>query len=254
MIRFKYSLTLGMVLIFNIQILFAQNTISGKIKTTNNELLTGANIVIKNSSVGTASDAEGNYKLSGLKNGEYNIRVSFFGYETIELPIELTGTDISLDFEMVETSVDLNAIVVTGTRTEKSLKNTPVLTQSINIQELQNKDATNLIEALEFMVPGIEFSNTVSGKSVSLQGIDPQYILFLVNGERLAGETYGDLDYSRINMANIERIEVVKGASSTLYGSNALGGVVNIITKTPSTNLGSAHQAVCRNSMPKIIS
>lgn len=69
----------------------------------------------------------------------------------------------------------------------------------------------------------MEFASTAAGKSLTLQGIDPQYTVFLVDGERIAGDTYGDIDYSRINMADVERIEVVKGAGSTLYGSNALG-------------------------------
>ena len=233
MIRFIMIGAILTALLHITQTIEAQNMITGKITADNNSLLAGANIIIKNTTIGTASDANGNYKLSQLKNGEYTIRVSFFGYETIEKQIIINGQDIVHDFEMLETSIDLNAVVVTGTRTEKSLLNTPVLTQTISIQELLKKDVTDITQALEYAVPGIEFTSTAAGKSVTLQGIDAQYMLFMVNGERLAGDTYGDVDYSRINMANIERIEVVKGASSTLYGSNALGGVVNIITKTP---------------------
>lgn len=233
MLRFIYNVTLYMAMILAAQTVVAQNTLTGTVETTNNEPLTGANIVIENTTVGSASDAAGNYKLEGLKNGNYIVRASFFGYSTVEKPISLTGGNTTLDFEMDQTAIDLDAVVVTGTRTEKSLKNTPILTQSIRIEELQKRDATNIVDALEFVVPGIEFASTATGKSVSLQGISPQYMLFLVDGERLSGETYGDIDYSRINIADIERIEVVKGASSTLYGSNALGGVVNIITKNP---------------------
>ena len=216
---------------------FAQNRVTGIITTSGGEVLAGANVVVKNSTAGTASNDQGNYTITGLRNGTYEIRVSYFGYETVEKPISLNGRTVTLDFEMTETSVDLNAVVVTGTRTEKSLKNTPVLTQSIGIRELISKDATDITQALELSVPGIEFASTATGKSVSLQGIDPQYMLFLVDGERIAGDTYGDIDYSRINMASVERIEVVKGAGSTLYGSNALGGVINIITKNPAEKL-----------------
>ncbi len=233
MLRFISAISIGLALFINTQSIIAQNIISGNITNENSEPLIGANIIIKNTTLGTASDTNGNYKIIGLKNGEYIIRVSFFGYETLEKQVVLTGQKITLDIEMNETSIDLNAVVVTGTRTEKSLKNTPVLTQSISKIELENRDVTDITQALEFMVPGMEFKNQAQGKSLTLQGIDPQYMLFLVDGERMAGETLGDIDYSRINVANIERIEVVKGASSILYGSNALGGVVNIITKTP---------------------
>ncbi len=233
MIRNLYILLTGAAMLLSMLQSYAQNTISGRITTTDNKALPGANIVIRNSTLGTASDESGNYSIKGLKNGTHHVRVSFFGFETVEKTVELTGRDIILDVELEEASIDLSAVVITGTRTEKSLKNTPVLTQSIGIRELVSKDATDITQALEMAVPGIEFASTATGKSISLQGISPQYMLFLVDGERLAGETYGDIDYSRINMASVERIEVVKGAGSTLYGSNALGGVVNIITKTP---------------------
>ncbi len=226
--------------------LSGQNTISGVVRGSGGETLAGAHIIIKNTTLGTASDALGQYRLKGLRNGVYTLRVSYFGYQTQEREVELSGREVVLDFEMEETSVDLNAVVVTGTRTEKSLSNTPVLTQSVGIRELVSRDATDITQALEMVVPGMEFASTAAGKSLTLQGIDPQYTVFLVDGERIAGDTYGDIDYSRINMADVERIEVVKGAGSTLYGSNALGGVVNIITRTPSE--AARHSASARFS------
>jgi outer membrane receptor for ferrienterochelin and colicins len=243
MLRFIYSAAIAMALLFTSQTIFAQSTISGKVLSQSGEPLTGANIIVKNSTIGTASNGAGTYSLPKLKNGEYVIRVSFFGYGTVEKQVAVNDSDLNVDFALTQTSIDLNAVVVTGTRTEKSLANTPVLTQSITMQELQKKDITNIVDALEFTVPGLEFSSTAAGKSLSLQGIDAQYMLILVDGERLAGETYGDVDYSRINMADVERIEVVKGASSTLYGSNALGGVVNIITKNPVKELSASASA-----------
>ncbi len=237
MLRFFYFSAIAMALLLTSQTILAQNIISGKVLSQNGEALTGANIIVKNTTIGTASNGDGNYSLPKLKNGNYVIRVSFFGYETQEKPIAISDNDITVDFTLTQTSIDLNAVVVTGTRTEKSLANTPILTQSISMQELQKKDVTNILDALEFTVPGLEFTSQAQGKALTLQGIDAQYMLILVDGERLAGETYGDVDYSRINMADVERIEVVKGAGSTLYGSNALGGVVNIITKNPVKDL-----------------
>jgi outer membrane receptor for ferrienterochelin and colicins len=226
-------LIIGCALILNMSVINAQYSIKGKIYTKNHEPLAGANIVIANTSLGTASQDNGTYAISGLKNEGYRIRVSFFGYETIEKTVNINNHDVIFDFEMVETTIDLNTIVVTGTKTEKNLKNTPVVTQIIHSRELEYKDINDITNILELSIPGIEFENHARGKSMTLQGIDPQYILFLVDGERLAGETMGDIDYSRINIADIQQIEVVKGAGSTLYGSNALGGVINIITKDP---------------------
>jgi outer membrane receptor for ferrienterochelin and colicins len=90
---------------------------------------------------------------------------------------------------------------------------------------------TTVAGALQTMVPGIDVSQFGTRASITMQGMDAKYVLFLVDGERIAGEVNGDIDYSMLNMENIERIEVIKGASSSLYGSNAIGGVINIITK-----------------------
>jgi outer membrane receptor for ferrienterochelin and colicins len=229
---FKKSI-IGFAFILNISVINAQYSIKGKIYTEDDEPLAGANIVIANTSLGAASRHDGTYQISGLKNGEHRIRVSFFGYETMEKTVNINNQDVIIDFKMIEITIDLNTIVVTGTKTEKNLKNTPVVTQIISSRELERKDVNDITHALELSVPGIEFENHARGKSMTLQGIDSRYMLFLVDGERLAGETQGDIDYSRINIADIQRIEVVKGAGSTLYGSNALGGVVNIITKDP---------------------
>ena len=67
--------------------------------------------------------------------------------------------------------------------------------------------------------------------NINMMGFGGKYVLFLMDGERMAGETFDNIDYDRIDLDNIERIEIIKGASSSLYGSNALGGVINIITK-----------------------
>jgi outer membrane receptor for ferrienterochelin and colicins len=80
-------------------------------------------------------------------------------------------------------------------------------------------------------VPGLNVSHNGTLIKVTLQGMDAKYVLFLIDGERIAGEVDGDIDYSMLNLENIDRIEVIKGASSSLYGSNAIGGVINIITK-----------------------
>lgn len=212
----------------------AQNKISGRVfLSETGEALQGAHVTIRNTTLGTATDKDGRYELAGLRNGDYLIRVSFFGLQTIEEIITISGSNLNQDFAMTETSIDLNAVVVTGTRTEKNLKNVPVLTQAIHSGDLEKRNIIDITEALETVVPAVEFKSTAWGKSMTLAGIDPQYVLFLMNGERMAGETFGDMDYSRINLADIEQIEVVKGAASTLYGSNALGGVVNIITRNP---------------------
>ncbi|MDO4320619.1 MAG: TonB-dependent receptor [Bacteroidales bacterium] len=126
----------------------------------------------------------------------------------------------------------LDEIVVTAVRTPKLLKDVPVQTILITAKDVARTDATNIEELLQQEMPGIEFSYAMNQQvHMNFGGFGGQGVLFLVNGERLAGETMDDVDFNRLDMSNVDRIEIVRGASSAIYGSNAVGGVINIITK-----------------------
>lgn len=127
---------------------------------------------------------------------------------------------------------ELQEVVVTGTRTPKFLKDTPIQTRVISSRDIARTDATNVQDLLQQELPGVEFSYSMNQQThLNFAGFGGQGILFLVDGERLAGESMDDVDFSRLLVSGVERIEIVKGASSALYGSSATGGVVNIITK-----------------------
>lgn len=126
---------------------------------------------------------------------------------------------------------DLADVVVTATRTPKSLKDVPVVTRLITADEIKKTDATNIQDLLTEELPGLEFGYAMSQEtSLNMSGFGGSAVLFLVDGERLAGETMDNVDYSRLNLDNVGRVEVVKGAASALYGANAVGGVVNLIS------------------------
>lgn len=127
---------------------------------------------------------------------------------------------------------NLNDVVIVGTRTPKLLKDTPIQTRLITSADIEKSDATNIQDLLQQEMPGIEFSYAMNQQvHLNFSGFGGQGILFLVDGERMAGETMDDVDFTRLNMDNVDHIEIIKGAASALYGSNACGGVVNIITK-----------------------
>lgn len=126
----------------------------------------------------------------------------------------------------------LNQVVVTGTRTKKLLKDAPVITRVFTEEDIKKVDATHIGDLLESEMPGVEFSYAMNQQvSLNMQGFGGTTVLFLVDGERLAGETMDNVDYTRLNLDNVGRIEIVKGAASSLYGSNAVGGVINLISK-----------------------
>lgn len=223
---------LFLILLFIPSVILSQEAnISGRVTRADSSAIAGATILIKGTTVGTVTDKNGLYAIRKIKAGSYSIRVSFLGCETQEKIVELVNGNTNADFILKEADMDLNEVVVTGTKSEKSLKNVPVVTQVISARKMLDLGITNVPDALQNMVPGLNMSQFGTRASITLQGMDSKYVLFLIDGERIAGEVNGDIDYSMLNLENIERIEVIKGASSSLYGSNAIGGVINIITK-----------------------
>ena len=129
-------------------------------------------------------------------------------------------------------SVELDPIVVTASHSPKTLKDAPVVTRLITLHDIKIADATNIQDMLIQEIPGLEFGFAMAQEtSLNMSGFGGNSILFLVDGERMAGETMDNVDYNRMNLDNVGRIEIVKGSSSALYGSNAVGGVVNIISR-----------------------
>ena len=125
----------------------------------------------------------------------------------------------------------LQEVVVTGTGTEHLLKNAPVQTEVITSKMLRNYAGKSLEDILSGLMPSFSFNEDDMGSQMQMNGLGNSYILILIDGKRIHGDVGGQNDLSLIDPQNIEKIEVVKGASSALYGSDAIAGVVNIITK-----------------------
>ena len=121
-------------------------------------------------------------------------------------------------------------MVVTATRTEIPLGDSPVATEVISREDIEESGTEDLAALLEDH-PGVDITRSYLGSSIRLQGLEPEHVLILVNGHRVLGMKGGVIDLSRFTVDNIERIEIVKGPSSALYGSEAMGGVINIITQ-----------------------
>ncbi len=183
------------------------------------------------------SNKKKTYSISSLKGKVENkikdksiISISFTGYKTL---IDTLIPEESKVFKLKLDLMNLDQVVVTATRTPKKLMDVPVITQLILSDEIASRGISDVGVLLEDEVPGVEIHTAGYGADIKIQGLDANYVLFLVDGERMAGETEGNVDYNRINMNDVERVEIVKGASSALYGSSAMGGVINFITKKP---------------------
>ena len=122
--------------------------------------------------------------------------------------------------------INIGQVVVTGTGTHRRMKDSPVPVSVITAQDIREANLSTMEEVLTKMNASFAFVTSGMGTTMSLNGLNDDYILVLENGRRLAG----DDRISRINVANIKRVEILNGAASALYGSDAIGGVINIIT------------------------
>lgn len=144
---------------------------------------------------------------------------------------QLTIAQIADTTRHVIKSVSLNEVVVTGTGTEHYIKDAPVQTEVISGRALKEYAGRDIEDILGGLSSSFTFNRSDMGSNIQLNGLKNDYILILIDGKRINGDIGGQNDLNRINMNNIERIEIVKGAVSSLYGSDAIGGVINFITK-----------------------
>ena len=128
---------------------------------------------------------------------------------------------------------ELDAVVVSATRTQRQISSLPMPTQFIPQKEIESINAIRLTDLLEEQTGLITVADFGGGQGVQMQGLDSQYTLIMIDGVPLIGRSAGTLDLSRVTVGNIKQVEIVRGASSSLYGNEALGGVINIITQNP---------------------
>ena len=232
--KLRFTIVLIFVSCYLINLPAQNRKILGFISSeSSGENIPHATVYVKGIAGGTTSDNNGKYTLNLPKNGQYTFCVQMLGYEKQEHTIDI-HKDTNIHFKMKEDIFKMEEIVITGTRTPKMLKDVPVPTRVIRMQEIQSSDVQNVKDVLEAELPGLEFTSHGGSTNINMQGLGGKYILFLIDGERIAGETRDNVDYNRLDVSNIERIEIVKGSASALYGSSAIGGVVNIITKNAS--------------------
>ena len=125
----------------------------------------------------------------------------------------------------VDKTVDLNPVVVTGTGTHQRLKNTPAPVSVITANEIKRAGITDFQQAMTMMVPSLSFSPNAMGSYLMMNGLSNKYVLILINVRKVTGDISGNIDISQIDMSRVKRIEVLNGAASSLYGSDAIAGV-----------------------------
>jgi outer membrane receptor for ferrienterochelin and colicins len=206
-----------------------QGNIQGKITNPSGLPMPYANVLL-DTNKGTNSNENGNYQILQIPVGKYVLQVSSVGYESFSQKVEIQdGQTFTLNLSLKELDAELNTVVVSATRSERELSVLPVPVTVISKEQIKSMGSLRLNEVLVEQT-GLAIVSD-HGTGVQVQGFNPEYTLILVDGEPLIGRTAGTLELNRIAVGNIRQIEIVKGPSSSLYGSEALAGVINIITE-----------------------
>lgn len=141
------------------------------------------------------------------------------------------------DSSALRRTYNLNPIVVTGSGHHQRLKSTATPVHVLSSREIQEQGIASFDDAIQRMMPQVSMAPSSMGSFLRLNGLGNKYVLILVNGQKLSGDISNNVDLNRINMSRVKRIEVLDGAASSLYGSDAIAGVINIITDEPTQNL-----------------
>lgn len=206
-------------------IVSAQVTIKGRVlNSETGDPVVGANIRVDHSLKGGTTNAKGEFIIKDLPNEKQTLQVSHVNYESKRYSTSKSVDDVVI--RMTENHNNLSQVVVTGTGTHRRMVDSPIPVNVLTAKDIKEANVTNLEEALTKLTSNFSFSTSGMGTEMVLNGLNSDYILVLVNGRKLIG----DDALMRINMANVKRIEILNGSASALYGSDAIGGVINVIT------------------------
>ncbi|MEN6295278.1 MAG: TonB-dependent receptor [Chloroherpetonaceae bacterium] len=234
--KIKYAISLFLFLFFAYKSSAADNfSLTGAVfDQSTNEAIIGATVQLERTSYGTYTNKLGEYTLRSIPKGNYVIIASAVGYETQKQPIELIS-DTTLTFNLAPKVFKTNEIIITANKQFQSIQE---ISNSAFVIEQKSFNTTNQFNFEEILktVPGVE----VYKENVSIRGSDGfdfgigSRTLMMLDGIPLMSGDNGDLKFNIIPFSDIDRIEVVKGAGSALYGTSAIGGVINLISAEPS--------------------
>ncbi len=209
------------------------------INKTTQEHLPFMTVALKGTTIGTVTDASGRFILKNLPAGEFTITVSGVGYKSSEQMIDLTpGSSVDLKFEIEEDQILLESVVVSANRNETNRREAPVIVNIISPKLLENTNSVCLAQGLSFQ-PGLRVETNCQNcgfQQVRINGMEGQYSQILIDSRPIFSALAGVYGIEQIPANMIERVEVTRGGSSALFGSNAIAGTINIITREPNSN------------------
>ncbi|GAA4341770.1 TonB-dependent receptor [Mucilaginibacter gynuensis] len=229
------------IMLFYSSLTYAQITgrLSGTVTDDKGNAVEGVAIILIQTGQGASTNAKGQYTIEKLKAGAYNVRVSAIGYKPAMLKTTIRDNQQTILPVNIETDVNtLTEVGITGKHYNPDnlidLQRTPMPSTVITRKQIEEMGSRRLDEVLREQTGLAIVSDIGAGAravGLQMQGFDSGYTMILIDGQPMTGRNSGNFDLSRITVANIERIEIIKGASSCLFGSEAMAGVVNIVTR-----------------------
>jgi hemoglobin/transferrin/lactoferrin receptor protein len=230
----KYIIIIVLLIIFSAQFIFAQNgSISGIVKGS--AKLPDVNISIEQLNISLVSDQNGKYIFNNVPAGKYLIVFSHIGYKKIRRNITLDeNQNYMLDVLLVKRNLNIGEAKVVASRSDKKIKDVPLPIEYVGKTKLNNSTQLTLSDLLN-RETGLSISkDSPWGTTVSIRGLSKQNVVYLIDGNRIETSTNISAGLSLLDMNDIESVEVVKGGLSSLYGTGATGGVINISSKEAS--------------------
>ena len=198
-------------------------------------------VALKGTTIGTVTDATGHYFLKNLPEGNFVLEVSSVGYKTVRRNVTLKkGRTLEEDFEIEEDAVALDGVVVSANRNETTRRLAPTLVNVVDLKIFENTNSTTLAQGLSFQ-PGVRVESNCQNcgfQQVRINGLDGPYTQILLDSRPIFSALSGVYGIEQIPASMIERVEVMRGGGSALFGSSAIAGTINIITKEPIRNSG----------------
>jgi len=195
--------------------------------------LVGANVFVQATFLGSTTDSLGRFIIPSVPAGRVHVTVSMMGYARASMDVEVHSDESTeISFQLAQRSIETEQIVVTASRREQSLQEVPASISTVTAKTLAQRVPNTLDDALRY-VPGVNLTYdqvNIRGSSGYSRGVGTRVLLLFDGMPYLTGDT-GEITWETIPIHQIANIEVVKGAGSALYGSSALGGVINVITK-----------------------
>ncbi len=200
-----------------------------------NSLITGVSVYFADLKVGGITDANGLFAIRNIPEGKHLVEISHIGYSTIAEQVDIIGETKS-DYLLIESVIENNAVIITGVGAATQLKKSPFQVSLLRKEELLQTSSLNIIDALT-KKPGV--SSLSTGPAISkpvIRGLGYNRVLTINDGVRQEGQQWGDEHGIEIDESSVNKVEILKGPASLIYGSDAIAGVINIITNLPVEN------------------